>query len=77
MEQETAHQQIGRAMSEGWSQAGSFLGSILSGMLLGLLADYWLGTEPWLVVIGSLVGIYSGFVNVWRYTKQIEDGPRQ
>jgi F0F1-type ATP synthase assembly protein I len=61
MEQETAHQQIGRAIDEGWSQAGAFVGSILSGMLIGLLADNWLGTEPWLVVIGSVVGIYSGF----------------
>jgi F0F1-type ATP synthase assembly protein I len=73
MEQETAHQQIGRAIDEGWSQAGSFFGSIISGMLLGLLADNWLGTEPWLVVIGSMVGIYSGFLNMWRYSKKIEE----
>ncbi|HEY6629463.1 MAG TPA: AtpZ/AtpI family protein [Acidimicrobiia bacterium] len=73
MEQETAHQQIGRAIDEGWSQAGSFFGSIISGMLLGLLADNWLGTEPWLVVIGSVVGIYSGFLNMWRYSKKIEE----
>ena len=64
-------------MDEGWSQAGSFLGSILSGMLLGLLADQWLGTEPWLVVIGSLVGIYSGFMNVWRYSEKIEAPDRE
>ena len=64
-------------MDEGWSQAGSFLGSILSGMLLGLLADQWLGTEPWLVVIGSLVGIYSGFLNVWRYSEKIEVPDRE
>ena len=64
-------------MDEGWSQAGSFLGSILSGMLLGLLADQWLGTEPWLVVIGSLAGIYSGFINVWRYSESIEVPDRE
>jgi F0F1-type ATP synthase assembly protein I len=73
MEQETAHQQIGRAIDEGWSQTGAFFGSIVSGMLLGLLADHWLGTSPWLVVIGSLVGIYSGFLNMWRYSKKIEE----
>jgi F0F1-type ATP synthase assembly protein I len=77
MEQETAHQQIGRAIDEGWSQAGSFFGSIISGMLLGLLADHWLGTEPWLVVIGSIVGIYSGFLNMWRYSKKIEEGAQR
>jgi F0F1-type ATP synthase assembly protein I len=73
MEQETAHQQIGRAIDEGWSQTGAFFGSIVSGMLLGLLADHWLGTSPWLVVIGSMVGIYSGFLNMWRYSKKIEE----
>ncbi len=75
MNQDTTNESIGRAMSEGWSQPGSFLASILSGMLIGLLADSWLGTEPWLVVVGSLAGIYSGFLNVWRYSKQIEEGP--
>ena len=77
MNKETTHQQIGRALDEGWSQAGSFFGSIVSGMLLGLLADHWLGTEPWLVVIGSIVGIYSGFLNIWRYSKKIEEGSQR
>jgi F0F1-type ATP synthase assembly protein I len=60
-------------MSDGWAQAGSFLGSILSGMFLGLFADNWLGTDPWLVVVGSIAGIYAGFVNVWRHSKRIEE----
>jgi F0F1-type ATP synthase assembly protein I len=77
MNKETTHQQIGRALDEGWSQAGSFFGSIVSGMLLGLLADQWLGTEPWLVVIGSIVGIYSGSLNMWRYSKKIEEGSKR
>ena len=54
MNDETIHQQVGRAVSEGWGRSGAFAGSIISGTLLGLLADNWLGTEPWLVVIGSL-----------------------
>jgi F0F1-type ATP synthase assembly protein I len=77
MDRETSDQSFGRVVSRDWSQAGSFLGSILSGMLLGLLADQWLGTEPWLVVIGSLAGIYAGFVNVWKQMKQIEEGPER
>jgi F0F1-type ATP synthase assembly protein I len=78
MDRDTTQQSVGRAMREGgWSHAGSFLASILSGMLLGLLADYWLGTEPWLVVIGSLAGIYAGFVNVWKDMKRTEEGPQR
>ena len=74
---ETKNQSVGRAVSEGWGRSGAFAGSIISGTLLGLLADSWLGTEPWLVVIGALVGSYSGFVNMWRWSKEMEDADRE
>jgi len=60
---------------EGWVSGGAFLGSILSGTLLGYLADRWLGTDPWLVVIGILVGSYSGFMRMWHLSKQMVSGP--
>jgi ATP synthase protein I len=40
--------------------------------LLGYVADKWLGTDPWLVVVGILLGSYSGFLNIWRYLKRLE-----
>jgi F0F1-type ATP synthase assembly protein I len=46
-----------------WSQAGGFFSSILAGLLLGLAADYFLNTEPWLVVGGIVAGFAVGF---WR-----------
>ena len=61
--------------AEGWVSGGAFLGSILSGTLLGYLADLWLGTDPWLVVVGIVVGSYSGFVRMWHLSKQMENGP--
>jgi ATP synthase protein I len=61
--------------AEGWVNGGAFLGSILSGTLIGYLLDLWLGTDPWLVVIGILVGSYSGFVRMWHLSKQMENGP--
>jgi ATP synthase protein I len=61
--------------AEGWVASGAFLGSILSGALLGYLADMWLGTDPWLVVIGIVVGSYSGFVRMWHLSKQMGNGP--
>jgi ATP synthase protein I len=60
---------------EAWVASGSFLGSILSGFLIGYLLDRWLGTEPWLVVIGIVGGSYSGFVRMWQYSKKMEQGP--
>ncbi len=77
MKQETPHQQVGRALSEGWGRGGSFFGSIASGTLLGFLADKWLGTEPWLVIIGILLGTYSGYVNMWRWSKESEEADRE
>ena len=61
--------------AEGWVAGGAFFGSILSGALLGYLADLWLGTDPWFVVIGILLGSYSGFVRMWHLSKQMLKGP--
>ena len=70
-EPHNAHRDVTSAFSEGWIGGGSFLGSILSGTLLGLLLDSWLGTEPWFVVGGIVVGSYSGFLRVWHYSKRM------
>ncbi len=61
--------------AEGWVAGGAFFGSILSGTLLGYLLDLWLGTDPWFVVTGILLGSYSGFVRMWHLSKQMENGP--
>jgi len=54
-------------------QGGSFASSVLAGALLGYLADRWLGTAPWLVVIGIVLGSYSGFMRMWHYSKRLEE----
>jgi ATP synthase protein I len=61
----------------GWMHGGSFLSSILAGTLLGYLLDMWLGTDPWLVVIGIILGSYSGFMKMWHYAKQTDDETRE
>lgn len=48
------------------------MGSIVSGTLLGFFADRWLGTGPWLVVIGIVVGAYTGFMRIWDYSKRMD-----
>ncbi|HIE21641.1 MAG TPA: AtpZ/AtpI family protein, partial [Acidimicrobiia bacterium] len=65
------------ALSDGWAEGGSFLGSVLSGALLGYLGDLWLGTDPWLVVTGIVLGSYSGFMRAWHYSKKMEEDPRE
>ena len=33
---------------------------------LGTLADKWLGTDPWLTLIGAFVGATGGFYHMYR-----------
>lgn len=76
MKRDTTTSQVHSAVNEGWMEGGSFLGSILAGTLLGYFADQWLGTEPWLVVTGIVLGSYSGFMKMWKYAKNLDDNPR-
>jgi F0F1-type ATP synthase assembly protein I len=43
-------------------------------MFVGYKADGWLGTEPWLFVVGALLGVtlgfYSFFKRVLQYSKR-------
>jgi F0F1-type ATP synthase assembly protein I len=54
-------------------EGGSFFSSIIAGTLLGYLLDLWLGTDPWFVVIGVVLGSYSGFLKIWAMLKN-QDG---
>ena len=77
MKRETTTEQINSAVGESWVEGGSFLSSILAGTLLGYLADQWLGTDPWLVVLGIAAGSYSGFMRIWHWSKRMEEDPRE
>ena len=57
-------------------QAGSFLNSVLAGTLLGYVLDLWLGTEPWLVIIGIVLGSYSGFMKIWAMIRSQDEEQR-
>lgn len=75
MKNDSTHKQVASALNEGWMEGGSFLSSILAGALLGYLLDLWLGTEPWLVVAGIVLGSYAGFLRVWQYLKRLDGKP--
>lgn len=75
MKQDTPSKQVHSAVNDGWMHGGSFFSSIIAGTLLGYFADMWLGTEPWLVVIGVVLGSYAGFVKLWQYMKELDDKP--
>lgn len=75
MKQDSTTTQVTSAVNDGWMRAGSFLNSILAGALLGYLLDLWLGTEPWLVITGIVLGSYSGFLRLWALIKEQDGDP--
>ena len=46
--------------------------STVIGLAGGYYADRWLGTTPWLTLIGLVLGIVAGFVNLFRSIKAAE-----
>ncbi len=42
------------------------------GLAGGYYLDRWLGTSPWLTLVGLLFGIVAGFVNLFRAVKRAE-----
>ena len=42
------------------------------GMAAGYYADRWLGTSPWLLLLGLAFGIAAGFVSMYRSVKAAE-----
>ncbi len=42
----------------------------LIGLAMGYYLDKWLGTSPWLTLIFLLLGIVSGFRNIFILTKR-------
>ncbi len=46
--------------------------STVIGLAGGYFADQWLGTKPWLMLIGLGLGVAAGFVNLFRSVKTAE-----
>ena len=50
---------------DGWSHSAEFVSAVLVWTLVGWLADSWLGTTPWLVATGALLGFVLGTYLLW------------
>ncbi|MBI2153735.1 MAG: AtpZ/AtpI family protein [Candidatus Rokubacteria bacterium] len=49
----------------------TFVACIVVGLAGGYWADRWLGTEPWLLLVGLGTGIAAGFINLIRAIKHL------
>jgi ATP synthase protein I len=39
---------------------------------LGWAGDHFLGTTPWLMLVGVVIGMAAGLLNVYRYFQQLQ-----
>lgn len=54
-----------------WSAAIAFFGSVVFMMIMGWIVDTLLGTRPWGIVGGIVIGATIGFIQFFRITSQI------
>ncbi len=59
---------LGLALSAGTAIAGSVIG----GTLLGYYADAWLGTGPWLVLVGVIAGTVGALTWLYRLVARLQ-----
>lgn len=52
--------------------AVELVAGVVVGTFLGLMADRWLGTKPWLLIVGFLLGCGAAFLNVYRVAQAEE-----
>ena len=68
MAQKPEETPFGQGFGAGYSIVGAgfqFVFSMLFFMGMGYLADRWLGTRPWLMLAGLLLGLGAGFYAFW------------
>ena len=54
-----------------YSSIGVQIGlTVAIGIIAGVYLDKWLGTGPWLTVLGLLVGVISGFTRLFQIGKE-------
>lgn len=62
----------GKGIAEAADISSRFFASVVSGGGLGWLLDRWLGTWPWLVALGTVVGFALGFYWMLLYAREME-----
>jgi ATP synthase protein I len=51
-----------------------FSSNILGGILIGYLLDRWLGTGPWLIITGIIMGLTGAIIGLIRVMNRLNRG---
>lgn len=57
---------FGRGLAFATRLGLEFVVSVIVGAVLGYGLDWWLGTLPWLTIIGLFLGAVAGFLTIYR-----------
>ena len=68
---EEDQQEVNRKTGMAYAAAFSLFACVVSGLILGWLLDRWLGTRPWLLVTGLLLGAVAGFYEFIRASSRL------
>lgn len=64
-------QETNRRSGIAYAAAVALFAAVISMGLIGWLLDRWLGTAPWLLVVGLVLGAAAGFYEFVRLTSKL------
>lgn len=64
-------------MDQASVMGAELMSAILTWSVLGWLADRWLNTGPWLLVVGALLGNAAGLYLVWLRSERMDRRERE
>ena len=71
MKSEDDQQEINRKSGLAYAAAFSLFSAVVAGLIAGWLMDRWLGTRPWLLVAGIVLGAVVGFYQFIRVSSRL------
>ena len=71
MPQDDDKEEVNRKTGIAYAAAFSLFAAVVTGLLAGWLLDRWLGTKPWLLVTGLILGAAAGFYELIRTSANI------
>src|SRR2546429_653700 len=64
-------EEINRKSGLAYAAGFSLFAAVLAGLIAGWLLDRWLGTSPWLLITGIILGAAAGFYELIRSASKI------
>jgi ATP synthase protein I len=68
---EDDQQEINRKSGLAYAAAFSLFAAVVGGLVLGWLLDRWLGTQPWLLLTGIVLGSAAGLYEFIRSSSKL------